>query len=546
MDIVQIANASAAAPGLPAGGATAAPGAGGAFSALLGGLAAAADPAAAEQPAAGDALLVDPLLALMAAGALPMAEPAEGEANAEAAPAEGDALAADAAALLAPTAPQPPMPVATPMAPPAPQIEGEPAADGSDMLIGGAGDDLLAAGDNAQRGQIPAGGAGPVPTLPAADPAAEAPIAADEAVEAAIAAATKAAEAAQAVSTAAAKPAAQVAEAAVEAATPITDALSAEAEAKAAAPAAAEGAAQAAQKAAQPAPAKAPAKIAETATDGSTVAAATVEGDQDTEAAAVNGTVKPPEAGKPAKPAKEAKGSAEKAAELAGGAHHAAQAAKPADAAKAEAAAPQSAAPALQAAGTEDRGRDGGRQGERQAAAAEMPGGGPDAVAQAGRSEGASFADALREARPALRNMPLHPAAEQVSVHIQRGARDGLKEMTVQLTPHDLGRIEIKLEFGQDGRVSASVMADKPQTLDLLQRDARGLERALQDAGLRTDSGALSFNLRGQNQQQQGQPGGHGGYAQAARLRGDDAADQAPITETRRYVVGPGRVDVRI
>ena len=33
--------------------------------------------------------------------------------------------------------------------------------------------------------------------------------------------------------------------------------------------------------------------------------------------------------------------------------------------------------------------------------------------------------------------------------------------------------------------------------MDLLQRDARDLERALQDAGLRADSGSLSFNLRG-------------------------------------------------
>jgi len=41
------------------------------------------------------------------------------------------------------------------------------------------------------------------------------------------------------------------------------------------------------------------------------------------------------------------------------------------------------------------------------------------------------------------------------------------------------------------------VLAERPETLEMLQRDARGLERALQDAGLKTESGGLSFGLRG-------------------------------------------------
>ena len=40
-------------------------------------------------------------------------------------------------------------------------------------------------------------------------------------------------------------------------------------------------------------------------------------------------------------------------------------------------------------------------------------------------------------------------------------------------------------------------MADKPETLDLLQKDSRFLERALQDAGLKTDNNSLSFNMQG-------------------------------------------------
>ena len=45
------------------------------------------------------------------------------------------------------------------------------------------------------------------------------------------------------------------------------------------------------------------------------------------------------------------------------------------------------------------------------------------------------------------------------------------------------------------------VSIERPETFELLQRDARGLEKALQDAGLKTDSGSLSFNLKGEEEQ---------------------------------------------
>ena len=55
----------------------------------------------------------------------------------------------------------------------------------------------------------------------------------------------------------------------------------------------------------------------------------------------------------------------------------------------------------------------------------------------------------------------------------------------------------MKLKVDAEGRTVATITADNKSTLDLLQRDARGLEQALADAGLTTDSGGLDFNLRG-------------------------------------------------
>ena len=89
---------------------------------------------------------------------------------------------------------------------------------------------------------------------------------------------------------------------------------------------------------------------------------------------------------------------------------------------------------------------------------------------------------------------------EQIKVNITRAAKAGLDRVTIQLKPIELGRIEIKLEMSSEGKVTAAVTADNPETLNLLQREARGLERALQDAGLRADANDLEFSLRNEDQ----------------------------------------------
>lgn len=90
---------------------------------------------------------------------------------------------------------------------------------------------------------------------------------------------------------------------------------------------------------------------------------------------------------------------------------------------------------------------------------------------------------------------------QMVGVQISRNANAKIDTFTMQLEPADLGALEVRMSFGKDGKVSARLIADKPETLSMLQRDSMQLERILQQAGLDVGENALSFDLRDQSQQ---------------------------------------------
>lgn len=91
--------------------------------------------------------------------------------------------------------------------------------------------------------------------------------------------------------------------------------------------------------------------------------------------------------------------------------------------------------------------------------------------------------------------LPTMPPSE-VAVHIAAAARDGTRNLTIQLQPAALGRIDVELSVNREGKVKGRIQAERSETLDLLQRDARGLERALEAAGLKAETGGLSFSLK--------------------------------------------------
>lgn len=90
-------------------------------------------------------------------------------------------------------------------------------------------------------------------------------------------------------------------------------------------------------------------------------------------------------------------------------------------------------------------------------------------------------------------------AVEHVAWSIARKSQSGEKSFEIRMDPAELGRVDVKLQVSDDGKVSATLTVERPETLDLLTRDSRALEQALKDSGLDVGSGALNFSLRDQN-----------------------------------------------
>jgi hypothetical protein len=84
------------------------------------------------------------------------------------------------------------------------------------------------------------------------------------------------------------------------------------------------------------------------------------------------------------------------------------------------------------------------------------------------------------------------PVAQQVAAAVAR-ASDG--QVEIRLDPPELGRVQIRMETTDDG-VRAVVLAERPETQDLLRRNADQLARDLGSAGFERVS--LDFSAGGQ------------------------------------------------
>jgi len=152
-------------------------------------------------------------------------------------------------------------------------------------------------------------------------------------------------------------------------------------------------------------------------------------------------------------------------------------------------------------------------------------------------------------ASPAM-NQPVPLQGAALAIEIASRAKDGSRQFEIRLDPPELGRIDVKLDVDKNGQVSTHLTVDRPETLDLLRRDSQGLDRALQQAGLKTSDSGIEFSLRQQTADGsfqrnpgQGQPQPQAGGASAGE------AEQGVVIQAEQYQWAArmrGGVDIRI
>ena len=154
--------------------------------------------------------------------------------------------------------------------------------------------------------------------------------------------------------------------------------------------------------------------------------------------------------------------------------------------------------------------------------------------------------------QPSRPQVPPQELTKQVAVQIKKAIGQGSDQIRIQLKPAELGRVDVKLEVTADGRAMAVVNVERPETLDLLQRDAAGLRQALQDAGLSTDSNSLSFNLRNagnkfeQQLAEQGHAPAHDDEGTANKKDGDEFDPTGAEFIAAESAAADGRVNVQV
>jgi flagellar hook-length control protein FliK len=137
-----------------------------------------------------------------------------------------------------------------------------------------------------------------------------------------------------------------------------------------------------------------------------------------------------------------------------------------------------------------------------------------------------------------------------VPVAIAAQAKDGTNRFEIRLDPPDLGRIDVQLSVDKQGNVTSHLIVDRSSTLNMLKQDAPQLQRALQDAGLKTNSDTLQFSLRdqGANAQSQQQNFQNNGATRTAHiaLPTDEVQPVQTASSYGRLYGATGGLDIRV
>ncbi len=102
---------------------------------------------------------------------------------------------------------------------------------------------------------------------------------------------------------------------------------------------------------------------------------------------------------------------------------------------------------------------------------------------------------ARADSNPATPAVAHATPSQQIALAVSGLAKsaDGTQSVTVQLRPMELGQVQIRIDQTPGGPARVDISAEKPETLQMLQRDQPRLMQALDLAGVQVDGRSINF-----------------------------------------------------
>ncbi|MGD9920111.1 MAG: flagellar hook-length control protein FliK [Pseudorhodoplanes sp.] len=157
-----------------------------------------------------------------------------------------------------------------------------------------------------------------------------------------------------------------------------------------------------------------------------------------------------------------------------------------------------------------------------------------------------THATAIQSASPQASGVAQAVPLQALAVEIAAQSRAGNSRFEIRLDPPELGRIDVRLDIDRDGNVTSRLVIERADTYDLLRRDQSTLERALQQAGLKTSDHALEFSLRDQGFAQQRRDSDDLPRGARVAIHDTEVAPSQAANGYSRALGARGGIDIRV
>lgn len=118
----------------------------------------------------------------------------------------------------------------------------------------------------------------------------------------------------------------------------------------------------------------------------------------------------------------------------------------------------------------------------------------PTLVGAPARHDGVERVTERAAAATVSHAVALSAVAETIATHTHAGT----SRFAIKLDPAELGSIDVRVEVKSTGEVRAHLVVERADTLDMMLRDQKSLERSLAQSGLDVGSSGLQFSLKDQ------------------------------------------------